>query len=89
MITERLRDIREDSNLKQSDMAQILKTTQSNYSRWENGTEFIPLKKLTILCNYFNVSMDYIIGITRDETGNGKHHLDNKIMGKNLKKIRN
>ncbi len=88
MITERLRDIREDSNLKQSDMAQILKTTQSNYSRWENGTEFIPLKKLTILCNYFNVSMDYIVGITRDETGNGKHHLDNKIMGKNLKKIR-
>jgi len=89
MVSERLRDVREDSDLKQNDMAEILKTTQANYSRWENGTEFIPLKKLTIFCNYFDVSMDYIIGLTRNEKGNGKHILDNKVIGKNLKKLRN
>lgn len=89
MISERLRDVREDSDLKQTDMAEILKTTQANYSRWENGTEFIPLKKLTVFCNYFDVSMDYIIGLTRDNKGNGKHTLDNKTIGKNLKKLRN
>lgn len=88
MISERLRDVREDSDLKQTDMAEILKTTQANYSRWENGTEFIPLKKLTIFCNYFNVSMDYVIGLTRDKIGNGKHELNNTIIGNNLKSLK-
>lgn len=88
MIPERLKDIREDNDLKQIDMAEILKTTQANYSRWENGVEFIPLKKLTILCNYFDVSMDYVIGLTRDDKGNGKHNLDSKVIGKNLKILR-
>ena len=88
MISERLRDVREESDLKQTDMAEILKTTQANYSRWENGSELIPLKKLTIFCNYFDVSMDYIIGLTRDVKGNGKHNLDNKVIATNLKKLR-
>lgn len=88
MITERLRDIREDNDLTQTDMAEILKTTQANYSRWESGTEFIPLKKLTMFCNYFDVSMDYIVGLTRKLNGNGKHELNNKVIGKNLKKLR-
>ena len=69
-------------------MAKILQVSQANYSRWENATEFIPLKKLTILCNHFNISMDYIIGKTRNECGNGIHELDNKIVGKNLKIFR-
>ena len=65
MIHERLLDIREEANLKQEDMAEILKVSQSNYSRWENGKELIPLVKLNILCNYFKVSMDYVIGNIR------------------------
>ena len=89
MISERLKDIREDNDLKQTDMAEILKTSQANYSRWESGVEFIPLKKLTILCNYFDVSMDYVIGLTRNDKGNGKHNLDSKVIGKNLKTLRN
>lgn len=88
MITERLKDIREENDLKQSEIAEILKTPQSNYSRWENGVELIPLKKLTLFCDYFDVSMDYVIGITRKSVGNGKHKLDSKIIGKNLKKLR-
>ncbi len=88
MLTERLTDIREDAELNQEEMAEILKTTQSNYSRWENGTELIPLKKLNLLCNYFNVSMDYVIGLTREEKGNGKHEINLKVMGSRLKLIR-
>lgn len=88
MISERLKDIREDSDLKQNEMAEILKTTQANYSRWENGVELIPLKKLTIFCNYFDISMDYVIGITRKSNGNGKHKLESKVIGKNLKALR-
>lgn len=88
MLNERLIDIRVDAGLKQEEMAEILKTTQSNYSRWENGTELIPLKKLSLLCNYFNVSMDYVIGKTRDEDGNGKHDINLKIIGSRLQMIR-
>lgn len=88
MITERLRSIREDNDLKQVEIAKILKVTQANYSRWENGVELITLKKLTLFCNYFNVSMDYVIGITKNNIGNGKHELNSKIIGKNLKQLR-
>lgn len=88
MLNERLKDIREDADLNQDEMAEILKTTQSNYSRWENGTELIPLRKLNLLCNYFNVSMDYVIGRTRDEDGNGKHEINLKVIGSRLQTVR-
>ena len=88
MITERLRDIREEKDLRQINVARILNVSQANYSRWENGTELIPLKKLTIFCNYFNVSMDYVIGITRNNTSTGIHELNSKTVGNNLKKFR-
>lgn len=88
MINERLIDIRLDADLKQEEMAEILKTTQPNYSRWENGTELIPLKKLNLLCNYFNVSMDYVIGKTRDADGNGKHDIYLMLIGSRLHTIR-
>lgn len=88
MLFERLLDVREEANLKQNEMAEILKTTQSNYSRWEKGKEIIHLVKLNLLCNYFNVSMDYMIGLTRKEEGNGKHTLDPKLIGFRLKTTR-
>lgn len=88
MLTERLLDIRDAADLNQEDMAEILKTTQSNYSRWENGTELIPLKKMSLLCNYFNISMDYIIGKSQKESGNGKHEINLKIMGSRIKNFR-
>ena len=88
MITERIRDIREEKDLRQIDVARILNVSQANYSRWENGTELMPLKKLTIFCNYFNVSMDYVIGITRNNTGTGTHELNSKTIGNNLKSFR-
>lgn len=89
MLHERLLDIREDAEINQEQMAEILKTSQSNYSRWESGKEFINLRKLNMLCNYFNINMDYLIGKTRNIIPNGKHELDSKIIGKNLRIIRN
>ena len=41
MLSERLLDIRDEAELNQEDMAEILKVSQSNYSRWENGKELI------------------------------------------------
>ena len=89
MIAERLKDIRIENDLTQTQMAKILNTTQTSYNRWENNVELISLKKIIKVCNYFNTSMDYLIGITRNNIGNGKHDLDYKVVGNNIKIFRN
>lgn len=88
MLNERLLDIRDEAKLNQEDMAEILKVSQSNYSRWENGRELIPLSKLNLLCNHFRVSMDYVIGITRNSKANKNSEFNNEIIGQRLKEFR-
>lgn len=88
MLSERLLDIRDEAELNQEEMAEILNVSQSNYSRWENGKELIPLSKLNILCNHFKVNMDYVIGISRNSKYENTHTFNNKIIGKRLKEFR-
>ena len=63
-IYPRLRDLREDKDLLQIDIAKILDTTQTQYSRWERGAQEIPLHHAITLARYYKVSMDYIVGLT-------------------------
>ena len=58
---EIIRELREDHDLKQSDVAAILGTTQQVYSRYEKGENELPIHHLITLCNYYNVSADYIL----------------------------
>ena len=81
-INERLRDLRDDNYLKQIEMAKILGITQANYSRWETGKELIPLEKLNIFCNYFHITMDYIIGISNNRKCLKEYPFNNKIISK-------
>ncbi len=67
MDFSRLSSIREDNDLKQSDMARILNVEQSNISRWENNKEIIPLDKLNMYANYFNVSLDYLTKLSNNK----------------------
>ncbi len=60
----RLKDIREDRDIKQIEIAKLLNCTQVCYSRYENGQRDIPLESLCKLSKYFNVSTDYILGLT-------------------------
>lgn len=60
---ERIRGLREDRDLTQQDIADVLKTTQQVYSRYENGTNEIPLHHFVTLCKFFKVSADYILGL--------------------------
>ncbi len=60
----RLKEIREDRDLLQKDVAKILKTSQKQYSLYENGIRLIPIDKLAILAKYYNTSVDYLIGLT-------------------------
>lgn len=64
MIYTRLRDLREDHDLNQTQVAAILKTTQTQYSRWERGAQEIPLHHFITLAKYYRVSLDYLAGLT-------------------------
>lgn len=64
---QRLKDLRNDRELNQSEIATLLKTTQKQYSRWETGEYQIPLDKVIKLAEFYNVSLDYIVGKTNDK----------------------
>ena len=64
MYLRRLRDLREDMDLKQINIAQILNIQQTVYSRYERGYQTIPLEHLIKLADFYGVSLDYIVGRT-------------------------
>ncbi len=64
MYINRLKEIREDKSLTQSDIAKVLNTTQQQYSKYELGIQIIPLEKINILANFYNTSIDYLVGRT-------------------------
>lgn len=64
MYFQRLKDLREDRDLRQVDIADILKTSQTVYSRYERGAKDIPVRHLVKLADIYNVSTDYILGRT-------------------------
>lgn len=59
----RLKDLREDRDMTQSELAALLQTTQPQIYRYEAGQRDLPLDKLVMLCRYFNVSADYFLGL--------------------------
>lgn len=64
---QRLEDCRIDKDLTQNDVAKLLNTTQKQYSRWETGQYQIPLENLIYLARVYNVSLDYLCGLTNDK----------------------
>ncbi|MCW6666006.1 helix-turn-helix domain-containing protein [Aerococcaceae bacterium NML190938] len=70
MFLRRIRDLREDHDLKQIEIAQILNVTQSTYSDYERGVLDISLEALITLSNYYQVSVDYLLELTDEKTRN-------------------
>lgn len=66
MNIERLKEIREDKDYKQSDIAKVLNTTQQQYSKYELGLQVIPVERLVKLAKFYNTSVDYLIGLTNE-----------------------
>lgn len=60
---QRLKDLREDKELNQTEIAKILGTTQKQYSRWETGESEIPFHHIIMLAKYYKISIDYIAGL--------------------------
>lgn len=62
--SQRIRDLREDNDLTQKQVASILHVGQRTYSDYETGTIRIPVDSLIILAKYYNIDMNYICGLT-------------------------
>ena len=61
--TKRLRDLREDHDLTQKEIARVLGTSQTMYARYERGANELPIRHLLTLCRYYGVSADYVLGL--------------------------
>ena len=59
---QRLRDLREDKDKSQKEIAVVLDTSQEQYSRWERGERELPMHHFITLADYYNVSLDYLAG---------------------------
>lgn len=62
----RIRDLREDRDLTQAEIAKIIGTTQQQYSKIETGKADISGDKLKLLAKFYNVSVDYILGLSKE-----------------------
>ncbi len=65
---ELLRELRESRDLKQSDIATVLNTTQQVYSRYETGINELPLRHLVTLCRFYQVSADFLLGLNKEDS---------------------
>ena len=89
MYIKRISALREDKDLTQEKMGKICKVSRVAISQWETGKEIIPLRKLNVYANYFNVSFDYILGFTKVKRyKNTNQELDKELIGKRLKLFR-
>lgn len=63
----RLKDLREDMDIKQREIADYLHIKQNTYSQYENGQRQLPVDILIKLAKYYNVSTDYILGLSKEK----------------------
>lgn len=64
MELKRIKELREDRDYKQKEIAFYLKCTQQQYSEYENGKRLIQIDRLILLSEFYNVSVDYLLGLT-------------------------
>lgn len=88
-IMEQLRNIREENNLRQIDVANLLGIKRSTYTSYEIERDTIPINHLNKLCNYFSVSVDYIMGLNKvKQYENSLPNIDINKEKERLKKLR-
>ena len=86
---EKLKELREEKGLKIYDISRFLNFDKDTYGKYEREYNTIPIIHLNTLCNYFNVSLDYIFNISNiKQYQNYKENIDLKIAGARLKEFR-
>ena len=87
-MNERLFFLREQENLTQQELADIFTVSRSLVSKWERDLITITLKQLNNYANYFNVSLDYIVGLSNNKYKTNNVQLDYNLVGKRLAEVR-
>ena len=64
MKFQRIQDLRTDADMSQKQLSEILHISQRSYSHYETGSRYIPIEMLIRLANYYDISVDYLIGRT-------------------------
>ena len=88
MKFDRLKEIREEHELTQKQIATILNVDRSTYAGWETGKDTIPLRRLNKLSDYYKISVDYMTGLSDVTSSYRVIDLDAKVIGQNLKGFR-
>lgn len=87
---DKLFELREYNNLTQKAVGEILGVRQQTYAEWEKGKKIIPLKHLVTLANFYNVSIDYLTGLSKNKKINYNYKpLNKKEIGEKIVYVRN
>ncbi|MDN3138849.1 helix-turn-helix transcriptional regulator [Enterococcus faecalis] len=76
----RIRNLREDKDLSQEQLAKLLNVSQTTYSRYETGNLDIPSQSLIKLAQYYSTSVDYLLNLTDIKTPYGKHQIKSRTI---------
>ena len=68
-----MRELREDNDRTQQEIADYLGTSQTMYARYERGANELPIRHLIRLCEYYHVSSDYFLGLSQNKKGPAGH----------------
>ena len=89
MITNKIKDIREDNDLTQQKVADYLNVKRSTYTMWELGDVNFPIEKLVLLAELFHTNIEYMLGISYSKTAmKYETEIDSKYIGYQLRKVR-
>ncbi|MDE5768533.1 MAG: helix-turn-helix domain-containing protein [Oscillospiraceae bacterium] len=80
---QRLKDLKEDLDLTQKQVAELIGVSPNHYGKYERGETDIPLEKAVILAKYYHVSLDYLAGLIINKDDN---HNENEFINIKLKK---
>lgn len=80
----KLQWVRENNELSQKEIADILNVSQPTYSRWEKGIEIIPLKKLILFAEYFHLNLDYLCNLSNTNKPLENYKINKEISGHNI-----
>lgn len=83
-------EIREDNNLTQQELANIIGGNRTSISNWENEKELPNIKKANQIADHFNISLDYLFNLSKNKRYNDikQGNIDKKLVGKRLKELR-
>ncbi len=89
-MMNRLEELREEKDYTKKQVADALNVSKSIYTRWENGKATLPTRRMNQLANYFNVNIDYMLGLSKDRIRVNKlETIDLNLVADRISEIRN